>query len=696
VPNISVCIPTYNREHLLKETLDSVFAQTYKDFEIVVVDDGSTDSTEEMLRKNGYNVRYFWQANQGDAAARNKLIELAEGKYISFLDSDDLLYPDALEQMTSAMPNGAEDIVVYGPYIAIDEKGDILHRRKKKLYSGKITKRLFEDILIHSCGSLFPKKILVEAGGFNTALNVCSDYDLWLRLSLKYDFIGLHKLVFKRRRHSGNISKISFANRSTEYNVLENFYFNSGGKEIIPPKSAMIRLSKEQYRVARSAIRESMKNKACESLRKSLKQHFNLKAILWLGIAYARLHPSLWISQDYSGQEPRSRSAAKRSRSISDIRVVMDFNPVLVNKFSGFYTFGVGLLKGFAQLRERPELILFCSSRLAAKAEEIEKYERQQIVQSKTLIVNMRWLENFWNYFDYPKLQHLVGNFDVYHCYHHLMPPTGGVPCLMTVHDLRRYKLPQLYPKSKLGFFETAIRRADHFLAVSQSTKNDLCSVFGIEEQKVDVISHATEIEPFEYTTEQKNSIVPDLSKKLGRQIDDYFVVISSPDSRKNIPRTVEAFGIAKKSLPEHSKLVVIGQLPKREQEFAEKLKAGFYQDVLWTGAVDDLRPWLGCAKALIFASLYEGFGIPILEAFACGTAVITSNISSIPEVAGDAALYVDPFSAESIAGAIIKISSNEQLREKLITAGRERNKLFTWQKTAQKVVEVYSKLAGI
>jgi alpha-1,3-rhamnosyl/mannosyltransferase len=478
--------------------------------------------------------------------------------------------------------------------------------------------------------------------------------------------------------------------------VLEKFYFNGGGKEIIPYRWAMIRLSKEQYRVARSAIRESMKTEACERLRKSLKQHFNLKAILWLGIAYARLHPSLWISQDYSGQEPGKQTIVKKSKSISDIKVVMDFNPVLVNKFSGFYTFGVGLLKGFAQLEERPELILFCSSRLAAKAEEIEKYERRQIVRSKTLTVNMRWLENFWNYFDYPRLQHLAGNFDVYHCYHHLMPPTGGVPRLMTVHDLRRYKLPQLYPKSKLGFFETAVRRADHFLAVSQSTKNDLCSIFGIEEQKVDVISHATEIEPFEYTTEQKNKAISDLSKKLGQQLGDYFVVISSPDSRKNISRTVEAFGMAKKSLPEHSKLVVIGQLPKREREFGEKLKAGFYQDVLWTGAVDDLRPWLGCAEALIFASLYEGFGIPILEAFACGTAVITSNISSMPEVAGEAALYVDPFSAESIAGAIAKISNNEQLRGKLIMAGRERNKLFTWQKTAQKVVEVYSKLAGI
>jgi glycosyltransferase involved in cell wall biosynthesis len=290
----------------------------------------------------------------------------------------------------------------------------------------------------------------------------------------------------------------------------------------------------------------------------------------------------------------------------------------------------------------------------------------------------------------------LTGDFDVYHCFHHLMPPTSGKSRLMTVHDLRRYKLPHLYPKSKLGFFESAVKRADHFLAVSQSTKNDLCSVFGIEEQKVDVISHATEIEPFEYSTEQKKNIIADLSKKLGQQAGDYFVVISSPDSRKNISRTVEAFEIAQKSLPEGFKLVVIGQLPKREQELAVKLKTNFYRDVFWAGTVDDLRPWLGCAKALIFASLYEGFGIPILEAFACGTAVIASNVSSMPEVGGDAVLYVDPLSAESIADAIIKISNDPKLRQKLIAAGRERNKQFTWQKTAQKVVSVYEKLAWI
>ncbi|MBN1788115.1 MAG: glycosyltransferase [Sedimentisphaerales bacterium] len=693
-PNISVCIPTYNREFLLKETLDSVFVQTYKDFEVVIVDDGSTDGTRKMLEDNGYNVRYYWQENAGDAAARNKLIELAKGKYISFLDSDDLLYPDALEKMIKAMPDGADDVIVYGPYVAIDENGDILRRRKRKLYSGRITRYLFENILIHSCGSLFPNRMLVGEGGFDASLPVCSDYDLWLRLSMKYDFIGLQEPVFKRRRHSGNISQLSFVNRNTEYKVLENFYFNKGGKDIIPGNLAMRRLSKEQYRAARSAIRESKEKEACELLKDSLRRHFNLKSFCWLLLAQNRLHPALRTGEkDIAG---RQQLAVKKARSISDIKIAIDFNPVLVNRFSGFYTFGTGILEGFAKLKEKPEMILFHSGRFASRAEEVVKYELRGITEQKTLTVKMRWLENFWNHFDYPKLESLTGDFDIYHCFHHLMPPTKTKPRLMTVYDLRRYKLPRLYKRSKLGFFESAVKRADHFLAISESTKEDLCSVFGIKTEKVDIVPLAPGIDPVFYSAGEQEEIKDRLSSAIGEKLDNFLVVISSPDSRKNIPRIVEAFEGCRYLLDGDMKLVVVGQLAKREREFSRKLKAGFYNNVVWAGIVDDLRLWLGCAQGFIFASLYEGFGIPILEAFACGAPVITSNCSSMPEVAGEAALYVDPFSTESISEAIVKISTDKDLVQRLIKAGRERNKLFTWERTAGEVVKVYRKLANI
>lgn len=290
---VNICIPTYNRRDYLKETLESIFAQMYKDFEVIIVDDGSTDGTERMIKEAGFPVRYYWQENAGDAAARNRLIELADGKYISFLDSDDLLGEDAIERMVGAIPDGAEDVIVYGPYVAIDQDGNICKRKRKKLYSGNITECLFENILVHSCGSMFPLKVIREAKGFDVSLPICSDYDLWLRLSLKYRFIAISRPLFKRRRHSDNLSRRSFANRKTELEVLENFYYNRGGKELIASGRAMKRLSKEGYRAGRCAIREGLQEIAVDLLKESFQRHRNFKSLLWWTIAAAKLHPAL-------------------------------------------------------------------------------------------------------------------------------------------------------------------------------------------------------------------------------------------------------------------------------------------------------------------------------------------------------------------------------------------------------------------
>lgn len=279
---VSICIPTYNRKKYLKETIDSILAQTYKDYEIVIVDDGSTDGTEDMIKELGIPVTYHWQQNSGDAAARNKLIEYAHGQYISFVDSDDLLLPDAVEKMVGVMEEEGGDVVVYGPYFRIDENGKIYGRCKRKLRSGRITKYLFQTILVHSCGSMFPKKLLDDSAGFDTSLNVCSDYDFWLRLSMKCRFIALPAPTFKRRRHSKNLSKLSFEKCLAEFRVLERFYFEKGGNEFVPRKIAMKAFSKRAYRAGHYAIRERLYDNACQWLTQSFRQRPNLKSLVQL------------------------------------------------------------------------------------------------------------------------------------------------------------------------------------------------------------------------------------------------------------------------------------------------------------------------------------------------------------------------------------------------------------------------------
>ncbi len=277
---VSICVPTYNRKDYLKETLESILAQTYKNYEIVIVDDGSTDGTEDMIKQLGVPVTYHWQENGGDAAARNKLIELARGQYISFIDSDDLLFPDAIERLVKVMETETDDVVAYGSYVRIDQDGNVYGKCKRKLYSGNITKHLFQTIIVHSCGSMFPKKILEDTVTFDTSLNVCSDYDLWLSLSTKYRFVALPNPTFKRRRHLNNLSTVSFENCLTEFRVLERFYYEKGGNKAVPPKIAMKVLSREGFKTGRCAIREGLYDQASQLLGQSFRRHPNLRSLI--------------------------------------------------------------------------------------------------------------------------------------------------------------------------------------------------------------------------------------------------------------------------------------------------------------------------------------------------------------------------------------------------------------------------------
>lgn len=373
------------------------------------------------------------------------------------------------------------------------------------------------------------------------------------------------------------------------------------------------------------------------------------------------------------------------------MRIAFDFNPILINRFSGFYAFGTGLLGGFESLKEKPEFLLFHSKRFSEQA----KFVKEGLghwAHLRATSIKIRWLEELWRYGNYPKLQRFTGEFDIYHSCHHLMPPTKNKPRILTVYDLRRYKMPELYQKSKLRLFESALKRADHIIAISEATKKDLRSVFEIPDEKVDVIHMAagTTFKPAPESEKQK--IKKRLAEEIGTGLENYLVVFSSPDRRKNISRTIEAFLLAQSQLPDNFKLVIVGNLPKNDEIFKSIALGEVSDSIIVTGPVEKIENLLCCAEGLVFASLYEGFGIPILEAFACGVPVITSDCSSMPEVAGDAALYVDPYSIESIAQAMVKVCGDVKTREALVKGGFGRIAEFSWQKTAAKTIKVYKK----
>ncbi len=289
---ISICVPTYNRKQYLREALNSLQQQTYRDFETIVLDDGSTDGTGEMIKQMGYDLKYYWQKNAGEAITTNRLIEMSSGDYISFLHSDDLLFADAMERMVAALEAENEDVVVYGNYVKIDKDGNVCGKSRRKLYSGRIIAHLFEDIIVHPVGSLFPKKAIVEVGGLDESLHACYDYKMELMISLKYRFIALDKPTFKRRRHSSNTSMASFANRMAELQVLKDFYYKKESKDLIPENIAKERLAREAFRAAQSAIDEKLFQQGYELLKESYELSPRFKTLFYLWKAKKRNKPA--------------------------------------------------------------------------------------------------------------------------------------------------------------------------------------------------------------------------------------------------------------------------------------------------------------------------------------------------------------------------------------------------------------------
>jgi len=373
------------------------------------------------------------------------------------------------------------------------------------------------------------------------------------------------------------------------------------------------------------------------------------------------------------------------------MRIVFDFTPVIESKYTGFYTYGVNLLQSMQKLPECPEFGLFYFTRFEEAAqEEISKLnDNFKLYPTK---IKMRWLEKMWSLSSVPKLQHFTKDFDIYHSFYHLMPPTKKRPRVVTVYDLRRFKFPDIYKKSKTEYFVNAIKDCDHIISISDATTQDLCEIFNLPEKKITRVYLGPDTDVEEMNNERINeakSIVNQQNNGIGCE---YFVTISATDIRKNIANTIKGF-IAS-DLSDDSRLVVVGFQPKDNKELEEVLSdPQIASRVIMLGAVEDINAFIAASKGLIFATLYEGFGIPIANAMKMNVPVITSNVSSMPEVGGDAALYVDPFSISDITSAINKLVNNKEFRDSMIKKGIEHSKLFTWENTAKQTLDVYKKL---
>lgn len=311
-------------------------------------------------------------------------------------------------------------------------------------------------------------------------------------------------------------------------------------------------------------------------------------------------------------------------------------------------------------------------------------------VRHRELPLSERTLTRLWHRLRLPVFADLlVGGADVFYAPDFVLPPLWRAPGVITVHDLSYHLFPDTFPESLRSYLETvvprSVARAALILVDSAATQRDLVAAYQVDPARVRVLLCG--VDPV-FQEQDADAARQAAVRRYGIDC-PYFLSVGTIQPRKNIARIIAAMRrVVDNGLPHH--LVHVGRpgwlhepilAAPHEHRVSERVH--FLTDV---DSDADLATLYCGATAFVFPSLYEGFGIPVLEAMACGTPVITGNISSLPEVAGEAAILVDPTDVEAIGEALVVLALDESLREQHIAAGKERAAVFTWKRAAQEL----------
>jgi glycosyltransferase involved in cell wall biosynthesis len=285
----------------------------------------------------------------------------------------------------------------------------------------------------------------------------------------------------------------------------------------------------------------------------------------------------------------------------------------------------------------------------------------------------------------------LVPDAELFHATEHLLLPLRSIPTVLTVHDLIFRHLPEHHKPLNRWYLNLTLplycRRASHIIAVSDCTRRDLVAAYGLPPEKITVIHEAADPR----FCPQPPEAIDGVCAHYGLP-DRYLLFVSTIEPRKNLTRLLEAFEIV------HAEgltdgLVIVGKRGWLYGDFFARLERSSVRGaVLLSGYVpdEDLPAIYSGAQAFVLPSLYEGFGLPVLEAMACDAPVACSNASALPEVAGNAALFFDPHDASAITNVLRRLLGDAELRETLRQRGLEQAATFSWNRVAAETQAVY------
>ncbi|MCT7982337.1 glycosyltransferase [Laspinema sp. A4] len=676
-PLVSIGMPVYNGDRYLRLALDSLLAQDYQYFELIISDNASTDSTAEICQEyaaKDSRIRYLRNLqNIGSPQNFNKVFELSKGQYFMWAAHDDLWERTYIKKCVSKLENNPEAVLCCTDFEFIDEKGQLKQDswmkkcKNREIVGMDIFRRVDQLIAWINWYEIYG--LIRSASLKNTRLfreEYGPDVILLLELLLLGDIAKVHEPLFFYR---------IFENQeSSKEKARYQFPYSSLAKNLLK-----LILESPEIELALKA-----------QIRRQFIHTLSFKNLDWLAIIAGE--------QSFSLAPPRTPEEIQQWIKNLIAPTLKEITPsTFPQKLKILYdisVLGLGhyypLAKtGVFRVVEKIATGLLASSEIDLKFCAVESPRTFQ------------WCQNYL--LGHPLLQNVTlsqsvySEVDLFHSPYYFLPVEKNQrPKIITIYDL----IPILYPEffqncenHSLKQILSQLSPQDWAICISNHTKNDLCKYALIPPERVFVTHLAADQDIFYPCLD--GTKVSETLKKYSIPQENYILSLSTLEPRKNIEGVIQAFAkLLREQNIEQLNLVLVGSKGWDFNTIFTEIEnhKWIQKRIFVTGYVadEDLAALYSGALVFVYPSFYEGFGLPPLEAMQCGVPVITSNTSSLPEVVGDAGIMMDPTDIEGLSQAILTLYNQPDLRQAMSFKSLEQAKKFSWDKCINETIAAY------
>lgn len=698
---VSIIIVNWNGKELLFDCFESLRSQSFTSFCITMVDNGSTDGSVDFVRKEYPEVDIIaLNENSGFSVANNIAIRKAKTKYIALLNNDTEVHPLWLQHIVNAMETHPEagfaacKMLYHSNRSTVDRAGDLYTTAGTALLRGRgkpSSHYKSQEFVFGACAgaAIYRREMFDDIGLFDEDFFLLyEDVDLSFRAQLLGykclyvpDAIVYHK-VGSSIGHDSSLS-IYYTHRNLVWTYIKCMPLGLIPRTIFPHifycLGCLFYFSVTDF----SFVYIKAKWHAIKNLRHFLKKRKALQIRKRVSNKY------IWRLFKKERFVQRVMRRINKVPDKASAHVLIDFTQIPLQK-AGVGHYGKHLIEEIAKMSSDKHYFIFLQD--DEKCFDHLNCPHVQFIKVKSRFFRSMAFRFLLEQLFIPYLT-FKHNIDIVHSLHYTFPLLSlrAKKCV-SIHDMSFFKYPKVHRITKRMYFRFFLKllpkKADRIISISHSTYNDFISITGADHAVMSVIHLAG-------PKQQENIDSPEnetaIINRLGIR-SRYLLFVGMIEPRKNLVAVIEAFD---RLLQSHNdlQLVIAGPKGWHYRSLFKKIKHLSINDkILLPGYIteEEKRVLMKNAKLFVYPSLYEGFGIPLLEVMSLGVPTITSNVSSMPEVAGDGALLINPDSVKELYEAMKTLLENKQLYNELKEKSLKRARLFSWEKTAKETVKVY------